>query len=644
MKRALVSLFVASVVAMLAACGSSDSGTAIDDSDIVSLYVDTFEDLPNCSKNREGDLAEVQDTREAYRCLKGVWEFDHDVLDSVMTEDDLPACTDKKEGASLFVQREHAAYTCDGKRWTKVEKKSSGDLDEYENEDDLPNCTSKRSDETAVVEGEVYRCSGTRWEDVGAYYATEDSLSNCTSKREGEKAFIADTKESLVCKDGAWNDGKSSGDSKESKSSSSSGSSSGKPSSGTSGSSPSGDSSDSSSGTSSKSSSSSVKVPEPAEGTMIDSRDGQTYKTVVIGTQTWMAENLNYSTTASWCPLQKSSYCEKYGRLYYYDDVTSTLCPDGWHLPSLSEWQTLLEYVDEHNGSEGIGKSLKSTMNWMEEGDMSETRVAVATGKDSFGFSAQPAGSCWWGSPWKCYSDDETRIWTREGRAYKITFDSDMIVLDDEIDKDNNVRISVRCLKGLATNTTTTSPSSVAKKEITGCACGGKLSTETNDLASDNPVEYTWSVTGCSSEGAEPLSYIWSGSVSGTKSSVTASYTKKGEYTPSVTVTNADGNTKDVTCPSAYVVDSDNPYDEIEFPANSQLGPGGYYIPKCTEEWEAPSITLAGGSSDDCLDWIDNQQVTWGSHWGDCGGNIQVEFPLYITIPAGEYMSFQNCY
>ena len=637
MKREIVTLFAASAAVFLVACGSDSSGTNANDGELVSVQAETFDDLPNCSKSREGDLAEVLDERKAYRCEKGAWEFDHNVLDTVKTEDELPACIGKKEGLSLFVKSESAAYTCDGKRWTKEDAPGESGVVEYETEDDLPNCVVKREGETALIEGEAYLCDGTRWKAVGTYYATEDSLSNCTAKREGEKAYIADEGTALKCTDGEWKEvkaadqGRSEPDDDSPKSSSSTS-----------------DTPTSSSTPIEDLSSSSVKVPEPEEGTLTDSRDGKTYKTVVIGTQTWMAENLNYAATSSVCPLENSAYCTKYGRLYLPGGA-STYCPSGWHVPSLSEWTVLYNYVDANNGTEGVGKSLKSTTGWYEAGTTVGKRMAVATGKDQFGFSALPAGSCWWDTPsWNCYSDDEARFLASGGEILQILYDSDIITQEENSDG-TNVKVSVRCLKGAAASTTTTSSSSLAKKEIDGCTCDGELTTETNDLASDNPVEYTWSVTGCSSEGAEPLSYIWSGSVSGTKSSVTGSFTKKGEYTPSVTVTNADGNTKEVSCPSFLVTDSDNPYDEIEFPADSRLGPGGYYIPKCVggvNEYNpsTPTITLLGGSSDDCLDWIYGQQVSWDSNWGKCGGRVVVEFPLYITIPVGEYMEFNSCY
>ena len=189
----------------LLACDNGDNGTAVDNSDIVSVQAETFDDLPNCSKNREGDLAEVLDEHKAYRCQKGAWEFDHDVLDTVKTEDDLPACTGRKEGLSLFVQFEHAVYTCDGMRWTKVEKENADSgIVEYESEDDLPSCSDNREGSLALIDGEAYLCEDKHWNDKGAYYVTIDSLANCTAKREGEKAYIADEGTTLKCVDGEW--------------------------------------------------------------------------------------------------------------------------------------------------------------------------------------------------------------------------------------------------------------------------------------------------------------------------------------------------------------------------------------------------------------------------------------------------------
>lgn len=108
--------------------------------------------------------------------------------------------------------------------------------------------------------------------------------------------------------------------------------------------------------------------------------DGNTYKTVIIGTQTWMAENLKVtkyndgtsipnvtgatewyeSTTGALCDYENTSLnSETYGKLYnWYTVNTDKLCPTGWHVPTDAEWTTLTNYL----GGEGIaGGKLKET-------------------------------------------------------------------------------------------------------------------------------------------------------------------------------------------------------------------------------------------------------------------------------------------
>ena len=154
-------------------------------------------------------------------------------------------------------------------------------------------------------------------------------------------------------------------------------------------------------------------------GTLTDSRDGQTYKTVVIGTQTWMAENLNYAVTGSpynyhygdytsdstsWCYKNDETNCTKYGRLYRWTSIMDSagtwstsskgcgfqteckqtypvqgVCPTGWHIPTLEEWNILFTAI---GGAPTAGKKLKSTNGWSENGN----------GTDDYGFSALPAG------------------------------------------------------------------------------------------------------------------------------------------------------------------------------------------------------------------------------------------------------------
>jgi len=323
---------------------------------------------------------------------------------------------------------------------------SERDVKSYKTEDDMPNCSSKNEYSLAFIEADsvVQVCKNSRWEILGHPYASEDALPNCSKKHEDEKAYLMEEDEVQVCNDGVWsvmeekpkssNDSKSdnggeinSSDSQNPKSDDSEDT---KP-----------DSSDAKdSGSSTKSSTSAA--PGVTEGTFTDPRDGQKYRTVKIGNQEWFAENLNYDAgdDNSRCPLDKESYCQKYGRLY--KDANHANCPTGWHVPFEVEWNELFAYVADNNGGEGVGKSLKASSGWYEVNYTvirSEPRVAVATGDDLFRFSALPAGSCWEN---KCYSDDDAHFQSIT-KNYKIPFDMDVI---DSSSKGESFS-SIRCIK-----------------------------------------------------------------------------------------------------------------------------------------------------------------------------------------------------
>ena len=115
-------------------------------------------------------------------------------------------------------------------------------------------------------------------------------------------------------------------------------------------------------------------------GSLTDDRDGQTYRSVKIGEQWWMAENLNFKTeSGSACYENNDENCVKYGRLYTLD-ASLKACPKDWHLPSKEEFIILCENID--GGRNAAGKMLKSKKDWMYDG----------SGLDIYGFSALPAG------------------------------------------------------------------------------------------------------------------------------------------------------------------------------------------------------------------------------------------------------------
>jgi len=114
----------------------------------------------------------------------------------------------------------------------------------------------------------------------------------------------------------------------------------------------------------------------------------ETCKQVTIGTQVWMAENLNIPTVSgSWCYENSQDSCVKYGRLYDWETARA-VCPRGWHLPTRDEWGTLAIYAGG-TGDYGLygtaGTMLKSYMGW-------NAYSEVPTGTDYYGFSALPGG------------------------------------------------------------------------------------------------------------------------------------------------------------------------------------------------------------------------------------------------------------
>ena len=119
-------------------------------------------------------------------------------------------------------------------------------------------------------------------------------------------------------------------------------------------------------------------VYKGSSGDVIKDKDGRVYKTVKIGEQIWMAENLKVKYRHGVCYEFNFEKCAKDGEHYDWDNAMK-VCPSGWHLPSKKEFEKLITTV---GGSSVAAKFLKSKQGWKNGGN----------GIDSHGFSAIPAG------------------------------------------------------------------------------------------------------------------------------------------------------------------------------------------------------------------------------------------------------------
>jgi len=182
--------------------------------------------------------------------------------------------------------------------------------------------------------------------------------------------------------------------------------------------------------------------------TVIDARDSQEYNIVTIGTQTWMAENLNYEIDSlSWCYMNDTAACTDYGRLYNWT-VVDSVCMTGYHVPTDAEWRTLESYLgmddDDisyfgYRESGSIGKALKATSTWS----------TGATGLDTYDFAVLAAGIRSYGAyKGMLYN---SAFWTATEDIYKEYYAySRMFYYGDGISRDTGTKAngySIRCIK-----------------------------------------------------------------------------------------------------------------------------------------------------------------------------------------------------
>jgi uncharacterized protein (TIGR02145 family) len=133
--------------------------------------------------------------------------------------------------------------------------------------------------------------------------------------------------------------------------------------------------------------------------TLIDLRDGKIYKTVNIDTRTWMAENLAFEESEGCCIYDNDqNKIIELGYLYTWKTAVN-VCPSGWHLPSMVEWDAMIEFL---GGEDVAGTKMKSTKGWYEYGNGNNKSgfeglpggMRLITGK----FTSIEKGATWWSS------------------------------------------------------------------------------------------------------------------------------------------------------------------------------------------------------------------------------------------------------
>ncbi|MDR2555431.1 MAG: hypothetical protein LBC64_08400 [Fibromonadaceae bacterium] len=229
------------------------------------------------------------------------------------------------------------------------------------------------------------------------------------------------------------------------------------------------------------------------KGTFTDARDKKTYKTVKIGEQVWMAENLNYADKDSKCYDDNEENCKKYGRLYNWETAIKA-CPAGWHLPRKAEWERLLRFADStYTGKESeiAGNRLRAKSGWQ------RINGEPNNGTDTYGFSALPGGGFMGrfagiGGTSALWSATENPDPKSKKKVTAITFTDNRVASKiDSAANDVRVQFSVRCIQGSEAEFEKAEAETIAKEKAEAEAKSAKEKSEAEAYVKANGGTFT---------------------------------------------------------------------------------------------------------------------------------------------------------
>lgn len=253
----------------------------------------------------------------------------------VKTYSDLPKCTDKLNDITYYVQKENTKYKCTDNKWqneilvnTDIIELGSSSNSSFSSESKNSTSSSSENSSNQESSSSSSATSSSSEQSSSSVYYTIALFGKCTADREGERMRQKDSTKlnylaDFVCEPPYWRRMHAYDYSLEE-----------------------------------------LHTSTAKYGTFTDERDGEVYKTVVIGNLEWMAENLRYKVPGDTmfeggknCYRNNPKYCKVGGYYYSYVDKPKA-CPEGWSLPGRGDVASLVENTTT--------MSLKSQFGWYE--------------------------------------------------------------------------------------------------------------------------------------------------------------------------------------------------------------------------------------------------------------------------------------